>query len=121
MCRVERRHPVLLKCPATEPEFFTNMIVATARLLRESGSAGRASTGSARPERSRRAEKRVLGLTSVTRTGVGPTPCFLGFQSALGPLTDADVTGLRRIFRERDGLLHTILAANELSRLQECL
>jgi hypothetical protein len=33
-------------------------------------------------------------------------------QSAVGPLTDAAVAGLRRVFRDRNGLLHTVFSAN---------
>jgi len=61
-------------------------------------------------------EKRLLGLTSARKAGVGPTPRCLSNLRTSGPLTDAGVAGLRGIFRDDDGMLHTVLFADELHR-----
>jgi hypothetical protein len=79
-----------------------NLIVAAGHLLQKSAF--------------RRPEKRVLGLTSERKAGSAQRLSFL-IQSPLGPLTDAGVAGLRRVFRDDVGLLHTIFSANGLLRV----
>jgi hypothetical protein len=49
-----------------------------------------------------------VGLTN----GVGPTPCLLMISADVGSLDRRRDAGLRRVFRDRDGLLHTVVSAN---------
>jgi hypothetical protein len=56
-------------------------------------------------------EKCLLGLTSARKAGGGPAPRFLT-QRTPGPLAAAGVAGLRGIFPDRNGMLHTVFCAD---------